>query len=391
MSAQPVVDFVYFDAGGGHRSAALALQAVVATKGYPWQVRLVNLQEVLDPLDIFRKVFRIRLEDIYNKMLAKGWTLGSDMLLPLMHGVIRVYHGSQVKLLTKFWAEQKPHMVVALVPNFDRALYESLHAALPGTPFVTVLTDLADYPPHFWMERQPEQYFICGTPRAAGQARAIGHPPERIFQVSGMILRPTFYHEQTVDRKSERMRLGLDPELPTGLVLFGGEGSSVMKSIARSLGNADLPLQLIMICGRNERLKRELDALRTRNKIFVEGFTKQVPDYMHLADFFVGKPGPGSISEAIHMGLPVIVERNAWTLPQERYNAEWLRETGTGIVLRNFRHIESAVAELLQTDQLKTMQKRIAGMHNRAVFEVPELLNTILKQHKLVSESELTA
>ena len=58
---------------------------------------------------------------------------------------------------------------------------------------------------------------------------------------------------------------------------------------------------------------------------------------MHLADFFIGKPGPGSISEAIAMKLPVIVERNAWTLPQERYNADWVLEQGAGFVLPNFR------------------------------------------------------
>ncbi len=73
-----------------------------------------------------------------------------------------------------------------------------------------------------------------------------------------------------------------------------------------------------------------------------------MPYYMHLSDFFVGKPGPGSISEALKMELPVILERNAWTLPQERYNAEWVREKRVGIVLRNFREVESAVRQLLR-------------------------------------------
>ena len=60
---------------------------------------------------------------------------------------------------------------------------------------------------------------------------------------------------------------------------------------------------------------------------------------MQLADYFIGKPGPGSISEAVAMHLPVIVERNAWTMPQERYNADWLIEKGVGIALPNFRGI----------------------------------------------------
>ena len=55
---------------------------------------------------------------------------------------------------------------------------------------------------------------------------------------------------------------------------------------------------------------------------------------MLLSDFFIGKPGPGSVSEAVAMRLPVIVERNAWTLPQERYNAEWVLEKQLGLVVR---------------------------------------------------------
>jgi hypothetical protein len=374
------VDFVYFEAGGGHRSAALALETVIRSEGFDWNVRLVNLQVVLDRLDVFRKLTGVRLEDIYNYMLAKGWTLGSEILLPLMHGVIRTYHGAQVKLLAEFWADRRPDMVVSLVPNFDRALFESLEQSLPQRPFVTVLTDLADYPPHFWMEQQPRQYFVCGTCHAAKQAEQLGHPPSRIFLTSGMILRPDFYTAQPADRAAERQRLGLDPGLPTGIVLFGGEGSNVMYSIAEQLGNSSLDLQLILICGRNGKLKKRLESLKTRNKLHVEGFTKQIPYLMHLSDFFVGKPGPGSISEALHMRLPVIIERNAWTLPQERFNAEWVRENRFGIVLKNFRAIEDALKNLLNPQHLEPMSARIGALNNRAIFEVPRVLEGILAE-----------
>ena len=390
MPKIPTLDFVYFDAGGGHRSAALALQAVIESEGYGWNVRLVNLQEVLDSLDIFRKITRIRLQDIYNLILAKGWTLGSTHLLPLMHSVIRVYHPAAVKLLVEHWRQRRPDMVVSLVPNFNRAMFESLQKACPGTPFVTILTDLADFPPHFWMEKQ-DQYFVCGTGQACEQARSLGHPESRVHAASGMILRPHFYQPRTWNRAEERKRLGFDPNLPTGLVLFGGEGSNVMWSIARRLGNSSVDLQLIMICGRNAKLKARLNGLKTRNKLFVEGFTKEIPYYMDLADFFIGKPGPGSISEALRMQLPVIVERNAWTLPQERYNAEWIREQGVGLVLGNFREIEWAVKQLLATDQLARMKQRIAAMNNRAVFEIPPILDRILAEHSAQRETVANA
>ena len=111
----------------------------------------------------------------------------------------------------------------------------------------------------------------------------------------------------------------------------------------------------------------------------MEGFTKEVPRYMQLADYFIGKPGPGSISEAVAMHLPVIVERNAWTLPQERYNADWVREKGVGIVLRNFRGIARAVEELLEPSAYQHFRAATARLKNRAVFEIPDILEQIAK------------
>jgi Glycosyltransferase family 28 C-terminal domain len=377
------LDFLYFDAGGGHRSAANALRQVVTERQRPWEIRMVNLQEVLDPLDVFRKITGRRLQDIYNLMLKKGWTLGSPQLTAGMHLVMALYRPAQVRLLEKFWLESRPDMVVSLVPNFNLALGRSLRNALPHVPLVSILTDIADYPPHFWIER-PEsratpQHLLCGSTRAAEQARRLGHPDQRIFRTSGMILNPRFYQLPQIDRAAERRRLGLDPELPTGLVLFGGEGNMVMRDIVRRLENCGRKLQLIAICGHNQKLYGILRAIHAGMPLHVEGFTREVPYYMQLADFFIGKPGPGSISEALQMKLPVIVECNAWTLPQERYNAEWITETGVGLVLKNFRGIADAVNRLLDAPAYERFRAHAAACKNRAVFEIPEILEQILE------------
>jgi hypothetical protein len=372
------VDFVFFDAGGGHRSAATALKAVVEQQNRPWQVRMVNLQEVLDSLDIFRKVTGIRMEDVYNKLLAKGWTLGSEYLVPPMHGLIKIYHPAQKKLLTKFWKADPPDMVVSVVPNFNRALFQGLQAADPKIPLVTILTDMADYPPHFWIERQ-EQHLICGTEKAAEQARSFGYTDNRIHATSGMILRPRFYDPITVDRAEERRKLGLRPETPTGLVLFGGQGSSVMLEIAKRLSESTVDLQLIFICGKNEKLAEKLRRIKGKVPFHVVGFTQEVPLFMHLSDFMIGKPGPGSICEALAMNLPVIVERNAWTLPQERFNTDWVLEKGVGLVLPNFREIEPAIQKLLAPGEFARLRSNVAAIRNRAVFEIPDILERIMQ------------
>jgi hypothetical protein len=363
------LDFVFFEAGGGHKAAANALKSVIEQEQRDWQVRLVNLQEILDSLDVFRKYTGIRMEDVYNVLLKKGWTLGTPQLTVAMHALIRLYHRGQVRLLKQFWSEGDRDLVVSLIPNFNRALRQSL----PETPFVTILTDLADYPPHFWMEQQ-QQYFICGTTKAVEQALELGHAPERVFRASGMILRPKFYEPVMVDKAEERRRLGLDPELPTGLVLFGGEGSSVMLDIAKRVtANA----QFIFICGKNQKLAERLRGLKTRFRKHVEGFTAEIPYYMHLSDFFVGKPGPGSISEALHMKLPVIVESNSWTLPQERYNTDWIREMQVGVVLKSFRHIDTGLGELLDPVNFARFRANAAAIKNRAVFEIPAILDSL--------------
>lgn len=367
------LDFIFFDAGGGHRSAATALKAVIEQQQRPWEVRLVNLQEILDPLDIFRKYTGLRLQDVYNTILKKGWTIGSSWLLPPMHGLIRLYHRGQVRLLREFWAKSKPDLVVSLIPNFNRALRESSD----GKPMVTILTDFADYSPHFWIEQQ-DQFLICGTDRAAQQASELGYPRERIFRTSGMILRPSFYEPVTANLDEERRKLGLDPHRPTGLVLFGGEGSAVMVDIVKTVEESGLNLQLIAICGKNQKLRRRIQETRPGYPMFVEGFTSEIPYYMHLSDFLIGKPGPGSISEALAMKLPVIVERNAWTLPQERYNTEWIREKHVGVVLKSFRDINAGLRELLDPGNFERFRANAAAIRNRAVFEIPDILERLM-------------
>ena len=374
---QPVIDLVYFNAGGGHRATAEALQAVVREQRQPWEVRLVNLVEVLDPLETFRRTTGFAPEDIYNKRLKRGWTLGLAQELKLLQGLIRLGHTPLVRQLQQHWLRSEPDLVVSLIPNFNRALCESLQSSLPGVPYVTVLTDLADLPPSFWIERGQSQHFVCGTARAVAQARAAGHPNECIHATSGMILRPDFYRAPTLDRDAERRRMGLDPALPTGIVLFGGHGSR---------GHAD-DCQATAERATHPRLRpqRAADAQAAcsarAGAARVLGYTGEIAKYMRLADFFIGKPGPGSLSEALQVGLPVIVARNAWTMPQERYNTDWVRDNGVGVVHVSYRSIGAAIDQLL--GRLEELRANVRRLDNRAVFEVPEILADVLHRAAL--------
>lgn len=367
------IDLIYFNAGGGHRAAAEALREVMSGEGSPWRVRLLNLFEVLDPDDLFRRFTGMAPEALYNGRLARGWTLGMAQELKLLQAAIRLAHPKLVQRLQRHWQQSAPDLAVSLVPNFNLAIAHGLQAARPGTPFVTVLTDLADHPPHFWVERDGGQHVVCGTDRAVQQARELGVDERRLHRSSGMILRPGFYRPLDGLRAEARRALGLDQCTPTGAVLFGGQGSSQMLGIAERL--PDVPL--ILMCGHNRALAERLRSQAAAAPRVIVGYTQDVAHYLRLADFFIGKPGPGSLSEALHCGLPVIVTRNAWTMPQERYNTDWVGEQGVGLVLNSFAALPGAVAELRR--RLPGLVERVRRLDNRALFEVPQILAGILR------------
>jgi 1,2-diacylglycerol 3-beta-galactosyltransferase len=378
ISTMKKIHVVFHDGGGGHRNAAVALQTIAEQQGRPWQVELVQFQDLTDHLDVLRKLTGIRIQQQYNLMLQNGWTLGSKYLLRILQLTIRLFHWPLVRLLSEFWRAHPADLLVSVIPHFNREICQSWNTVYPGRPFVTLITDLADYPPRFWIEPLKEQYVIAGTERAVEQARAFGHDDAHIFHASGMILRPDFYLQEEVDPAALRKQMGLRADLPTAIVLFGGHGSKVMYDITERLDKAGLPLQLILICGRSEELAAKLRSRKWKMPLHVVGFTKEMHKLMLAADFLIGKPGPGSIAEAMVRKLPVLIECNAWTLPQERYNAQWVTENRVGIVLRSFREVTEGVRQILEPLRLAEFRKNVAALENRAIFEIPEMLAGLL-------------
>ncbi len=374
------IQILFHDAGGGHRNAAVALQTVVAQQNRPWQVDLVQFQDLTDHLDVLRKLTGIRIQEQYNTLLRNGWTLGATQLLRVLQATIRLFHGPMVKLLAKHFEKQPADLMISVIPHFNREIAEAWSSCYRGRPFVTILTDLADFPPHFWIEPVKEQYVICGTERAVQQARQSGKDPSHVFATSGMILRPDFYQEDHSDPVTLRRELNLRPDLTTGMLLFGGFGTKVMYEIVERLEAAKLPLQLIALCGRNEKLAEEFRARAWKIPLNILGFTKEVHRLMRAADFLIGKPGPGSVAEAMVRRLPVILECNASTLPQERYNTEWVKEKRVGIVLHDFGEIVKGVKQLLQSGKLEEFRRNTETLNNRAVFEIPEILAKLLDE-----------
>jgi hypothetical protein len=373
---------VFHDAGGGHRSAAGALKTILESQYRPWNVRLLNLQELLEPIDFVHRATGLRIQDGYNLILKKGWTRLTPPLLTLLQRTIQLHHARIVRILRAYWAQNPTDLVLSVIPHFNRCLAQSIRAEMPNAAFVTLLTDLADYPPNFWIVPESE-FIICGSPRAQEQALAMGHSKKRVYQTSGMILKPSFYRKPELDRTEERLKLGLKPDLPTGVVMFGGHGSAAMLEIAKRLQESSNQVQMIFLCGHNLDLAAKLRSLHLTKPAVIEGFTAKVDYFMALGDFFIGKPGPGSISEALQFGLPVIVEHNARTMPQERYNCTWLLERRMGMVVQDFRDIGTAVKQLLEPATFAECRRNVSAYQNHAIFEVPLVLDQLMAERSI--------
>src|SRR5271169_2228677 len=180
------IQVLFHDAGGGHRNAAVALQTMISQQNRGWQVELVQFQELTDQLDMLRRLTGIRIQEQYNILLRNGWTLGATQLLRVLQATIRLFHGQLVRLLSDYFRQHPADLLVSVIPHFNQEIAEAWGKANPGRPFVTLITDLADFLPHFWIEPVAEQYVICGTERAVEQARQIGKKADHIFATSGM-------------------------------------------------------------------------------------------------------------------------------------------------------------------------------------------------------------
>jgi UDP-N-acetylglucosamine:LPS N-acetylglucosamine transferase len=378
MDPAPEVLVFMVDAGGGHRAAATALVAAAEEKGCPWRFRVVSLQTVLEPLDLLKRFTGLSMEGAYNLILRRRWTVLLRPLLRVLHLLIALRRRSIASALGTYLSGSRPLAVVSLVPNFNGVIRDAVHAVHPGVPFLVVLTDFADLPPHFWIEPGVDRV-IAGSERAAAQAAGLGVPAHRVSLVSGMILHPRFYADGGARRgPGIREERGIRPDEFVVLLLFGGKGSAEMEPLARALLAVPAAIRVVALCGDNPRLLASLEPLAAASggRLLPFGFTDRMADFLHAADVLVTKPGPGSLAEAFHQGVPVVVADNRHTIPQERWNARLVRDRALGIVVERLADVPATVADLARDpDRLRALRRNIAALPpNRAVYEVLELI-----------------
>jgi 1,2-diacylglycerol 3-beta-galactosyltransferase len=336
---------IFSDTGGGHRSAASAVaEALQDLYGEVVQIAFV------DPLAEYAPWPLDRLGSIYTylvRLKGKPWAIvwhlsnGQRRVMVLTKGWWLLVRTMFLKLLRDHPADA----VVCCHPLFNAPILRGLNNVNAHTPLITLMTDLIAAHP-FWFEPGVSCYLVP-TKGAHRRALACGLPAERV-QVTGLPVNPRFVAAAREDPLAVRRRLGLEPDLPVVLLVGGAEGMGPFHRLCRTVAASGAQAQLVMIAGRNERLRARLAATTWSLPVQVTGFVQNMHEWMRAADLLVTKAGPSTISEALVMGLPIVL---SGALPgQEQPNVDYVVQAGAGVWAPTPRRAAVAVRDLLSSD-----------------------------------------
>jgi len=233
-------------------------------------------------------------------------------------------------------------------------------------PQAVVTTDFDTH--RLWVNPPCEKYFVASEEGAIHLA-AWGVPSADV-SVTGIPIHPSF-----AEFKSPvecRRRHGIGSTRPVVLQLAGGAGFGPVEKVHRSLVDVAMPLEIVMVCGRNEKLRQNLRRMTcpSRHVRHILGFTEQMDELMAAADVVISKPGGLTASESLARGAAMLIID---PIPgQETRNADFLLENGAAVKVNNFASLPykltSVLSERGRLETLRGNARRIARPH--AAFEV---------------------
>jgi 1,2-diacylglycerol 3-beta-galactosyltransferase len=354
--------FLISDTGGGHRSAANAITAA--------------LDEIKEPF-----AFEHRIDDVAAHCAFPLTQLGvaysaALRYAPPVYGALyyatngRRRYRALVRFCEPLYRERlrdlflsyQPDVIVSVHPLLNHAaLRARADAGMQNVPIVTVITDLGKVHESWLL---PDANAVVVPAREVYErALSRGISPSRL-RLLGQPIHPKF--DDVVGTKEElRTQLGLPQDRLVVMLMAGGEGGGKLLPTALALARAQLPVHLLVVCGRNEPLKEKLDEMAPQlpTPMTVLGFTDKIPEYFRAVDLLVTKAGPGSLAEANAAQLPVVVYD--YVPGQERGNVEFVRHNGLGAVaLHGASEVVRAVRSMIRTphrlEEIRRNQELVA-------------------------------
>jgi 1,2-diacylglycerol 3-beta-galactosyltransferase len=365
--------FIYSDTGGGHRSASEAIIEALET-GYAGQCRI----EMVDLLKEYAPYPFNRLPNIYPELVRRprGWKhsyrlVDSPRRVRAVNGALWPYVRKAARELVR---KHPADLLISVHPIANapliRALEQHHRAASRPPPFVVVVTDLVSTHA-FWFHRAASLTIVPTEP-AARKALDCGLSPQRL-KVVGLPVAARF-HQDMESAATIRQRLGWPQDRPMVLILGGGDGLGPIENAVRAVASAGLQAGLAVVTGRNQDLRARLSARRWPIPTFIYGFIDQMPAFMRAADVLFSKAGPGTISEALSAGLPMVLY--SFLPGQEEGNVGYLTDSGAGIWAPDHAAMVAALRRLLE--QEGAYEKAVAACRSlarpQAAAEVADIL-----------------
>lgn len=359
MSFLTKIFIIYTDAGAGHRRAAEALYKVT---GDIFPEAVVSLFDVLNyTTPLFKKSYPA----IYLFMVNRcPWLFGIGYYLTDIRAVdrfIRIFrrltNSIYCKSFEKHLINEKPDLIITThwLPN---EIITSLKKRRKLGSFLA--TCITDYYPHaFWRNRGVDLY-IAPNEDLIPRLIKLGVAPEKV-QTFGLPIDPEFACHR--DRLEMRKQLGLDTELFTILITSGGFGVGPIKELVAEIEKIDTPLQVQVVCGKNNMLREELIAYtkKARHRFRIFGFVTNMDQLMEASDILISKSGGLTSTEAMAKNLPLII---LYPIPgQEFSNSEFLLKHGAGVRARNAKQARLALESFLaEPNKLELLRKNIGKL-----------------------------
>jgi len=324
---------IYADTGGGHRATAQAVAAgLQRIGGAGVRTELVNATPYMPyPYNVAERAYPAAIAHARTGYAAFWHLTNNKSYAAFTRASMQI---SGRRAILRFFAEHPADVYVSCHPLVNQMLPQTAQQLRSHAPFVAVVSDMVTIHSLFWSDHIARVLVPTNEARALAIRR--GMRPDRVITTGQPVL-PDFAARAARGRAMRKV-LGLDERMFTVLLMGGGDGMGRMTQTARAIAAAGLPLQLVVLCGRNEHARDELRALG----IHAVGFTDQVPEYMGAADVLVSKAGPGAIAEAFVAGLPIVLYD---AVPgQESGNINLVIYSGAGV----WRPQPQSVVEQLQ-------------------------------------------
>jgi len=353
-------------AGAGHLQAAVALEEA-------WRdLRPKDQIQRLDVLDFTPRVYRKVYIDSYVKLIEHAPELWAHIFKKtdnpeLARKLTRVRHGFTKMVAARFIKQLKRFKpeVVLCTHYMPLEILGSVKKEQTVTPplAVSIVTDFEAHA--LWMEPGVDLYCVAAEEtKARLVARDV--PAERVV-VTGIPISKRF--SSPIDAADVRKRLGLRDDLPVLLVLGGGFGMGPVVEILTELNKVSQPLQIVVVCGRNEELRREVGVLDNRHPTDVFGFVSNMHELLAVSNMVLTKPGGLTTSEALALGKPIFVLN---PIPgQEAANSDFLLEHGAAVKANRVEDLPFRIEKLLGSSRLSEMATAAAALGKpRAAVDV---------------------